>query len=345
MNRGVRALWCLAAGLALAGCPSGWVTEDSGVDVDLRGVWTLDGETAFAVGQGGTVLMREGGKWRQLRSGTANDLYGVWGTSATHAVVVGDAGTALQWDGPVEPPDPPPPEPLPDLRALSSQTPANFRDIHGSSASWALIGSETSLQYYNGSELRDISNCGVQRIGVHVVQDTVFAAGPPELDDEGTVVGGGLCMGVINTSWTRYDPVACPVELEAGVCPLPDTQLDHPVLWGVWVGEGNRGVVVGSAGYVWGWPAPEAGTWLPQPSKLTTDLRAVDGHEQADGSFEAYAVGDYGAALRIKGRGGRLEVSGEPIDANENLYGVSVSPDGAHAFVVGARGVIFHLFR
>jgi len=335
---------CVALGLLAGGCPSGWVAEDSGVDVDLHGVWALDGETALAVGQGGTVLLRQDGAWRALRSGTERDLYGVWGTAADHAVIVGDDGTALQWDGFMDPVDPPPPEPPPDLRVLGVDSPSDLRAIDGRSAGSALVGAMGPLQRYDGSGLRDGSACGVQRIGVCLTQDEAFAVGPPVLDEDGAVVHGGLCHSV-GEGWSRLDPVACPVELEAGVCPLSNEQLDHPILWGVWVGPSGQGVVVGSAGAIWTYPPPEGAPWLPLPSRLATDFRAVDGFERGGegegASFEAYAVGDYGVAVRVRGD----RVSGEPIDVSDHLRGVSVAPGGGHVFVVGARGAIFHLYR
>jgi hypothetical protein len=334
--------------LALPGCPKGWVEESSGVSVDLFGVWSPDGETAFAVGAGGTVLMRSNGAWKALQSGVETDLHGVWGTAADHVVVVGDGGTALQYDGPIEPVDPPPDVPPPDLRALRSTSGGNLRTIDGWAADAAAVGSQGSLQRYDGDSVRDWGGSLREKYGICTpAEGVVFASGPAQFDAQGALTRGGLDVRQ-DGNWRNHDLSVCPVEPVDGLCPLPPESLDRPILWGAWVGQNGHGAVVGSTGAVWTWPPPAEGAWLPLPTRLTTDLRAVAGRDlqvaegdDASARFEAFAVGDYGAAMRITGS----SLKGEPLPTNQDLLGVWVSEDGAHVYVVGRRGTIYHRYR
>jgi len=54
----------------------------------------------WAVGDAGTILRRQAGKWTGITTKpTKNDLYGVWGSSATDVWAVGDYGAAARFDG------------------------------------------------------------------------------------------------------------------------------------------------------------------------------------------------------------------------------------------------------
>jgi hypothetical protein len=91
------------AGLVWNG--ASWSREDTGTTADLEsvsGVVDENGvETVFAVGAGGTVVLRSStdGLWRALPSPVTAHLFGVWAASATDAFAVGDDGTVLRWDG------------------------------------------------------------------------------------------------------------------------------------------------------------------------------------------------------------------------------------------------------
>jgi hypothetical protein len=68
--------------------------EASGTIANLRGVAVVDATLAFAVGDQGTVLLRQAGVWAAFPPITAAVLSGVW-ASSTHAVAVGERGTIL----------------------------------------------------------------------------------------------------------------------------------------------------------------------------------------------------------------------------------------------------------
>jgi hypothetical protein len=68
--------------------------EASGTTANLRGVAVVDATLAYAVGERGTVLLRQAGLWAAFPPITTAVLNGVW-ASALHAVAVGEQGTIL----------------------------------------------------------------------------------------------------------------------------------------------------------------------------------------------------------------------------------------------------------
>ena len=72
--------------------------QNSGVAVDLYGVFFLDGQRGWAVGDLGTILHTvDGGQhWRPQPSQASRKLRGVYFTDPLHGVVVGDDRTLLQ---------------------------------------------------------------------------------------------------------------------------------------------------------------------------------------------------------------------------------------------------------
>jgi photosystem II stability/assembly factor-like uncharacterized protein len=69
--------------------------EKSGTQSNLRGVWTLDTDHAFAVGDGGTILERKAGSWQQVGAKlTRQVLTAVW-ADTTRVVAVGSFGTVV----------------------------------------------------------------------------------------------------------------------------------------------------------------------------------------------------------------------------------------------------------
>lgn len=90
----------LAVGRAGAAVHIAWaaghaVPEDTGQSRDLLGLFQ-DGDRIVAVGEQGTLLIREEGAWAPLASGAGVDLHG-GGAAGGHAVVVGAFGTVLRW--------------------------------------------------------------------------------------------------------------------------------------------------------------------------------------------------------------------------------------------------------
>jgi photosystem II stability/assembly factor-like uncharacterized protein len=69
--------------------------EKSGTKANLRGVFALSAQNAYAVGDAGTILQRTAGGWQQVGANlTRQVLSGVWADS-TRVVAVGSNGTVV----------------------------------------------------------------------------------------------------------------------------------------------------------------------------------------------------------------------------------------------------------
>jgi len=62
--------------------------------LDLHDVWG-DGRTLYAVGTRGVMLKFDGEHWTELQTGVLADLHGVWGVSPQRVIAVGEGGTIL----------------------------------------------------------------------------------------------------------------------------------------------------------------------------------------------------------------------------------------------------------
>ena len=82
-------------------CPSWCVENVASVTGILYAVVAVSPSEAFAVGDGGVILHRTGGRWTQMTSGTTQNLRGVWAASPTDVWAVGHAGTILRYNGSV----------------------------------------------------------------------------------------------------------------------------------------------------------------------------------------------------------------------------------------------------
>ena len=88
-----------------------WRSESSGVDAPLWGVWTPDGDVAFAVGghpvdtgpPDPIILMRQNGEWTKVpipeTDRVFRALFKVWGTARDNVYAVGARGVVLHYDG------------------------------------------------------------------------------------------------------------------------------------------------------------------------------------------------------------------------------------------------------
>lgn len=86
----------------ISNCPNGtWCREDvpAGVTALIHSVDAADENHVFAVGDGGTILVRTNGAWTRMTSATTKNLRGVWAASANDAWAAGQDGTVLHWDG------------------------------------------------------------------------------------------------------------------------------------------------------------------------------------------------------------------------------------------------------
>ena len=82
-------------------CPTWCVENVAGITGILYAVVAVSPSEAFAVGDGGVILHRTGGSWKQMMSGTTQNLRGVWAASPTDVWAVGHAGTILRYNGSV----------------------------------------------------------------------------------------------------------------------------------------------------------------------------------------------------------------------------------------------------
>jgi photosystem II stability/assembly factor-like uncharacterized protein len=77
-----------------------FIPDEGGNVTDIEGVWVSpDGLQAFAVGDNGTILHFEHGKWAPMPSGTMHDLRGVGGVCSCSVLAVGESGVILQYNG------------------------------------------------------------------------------------------------------------------------------------------------------------------------------------------------------------------------------------------------------
>jgi|GEM_PF-1979845 len=76
-----------------------WTTEESGVAVDLGGVWGTSASSVWAVGNGGTVLFWDGVSWAAQTSGVSDNLNAVYGINASNVWAVGVGGRIIKWTG------------------------------------------------------------------------------------------------------------------------------------------------------------------------------------------------------------------------------------------------------
>ncbi|MBI4776110.1 MAG: hypothetical protein HY788_18360 [Deltaproteobacteria bacterium] len=79
-----------------------WAPMQSGVNLELRGVWASPWEYALAVGAEGTILINQDNGWAPMESGVTSDLNAVYGPPITdyYAIyAVGKNGVVLYYDG------------------------------------------------------------------------------------------------------------------------------------------------------------------------------------------------------------------------------------------------------
>ena len=72
------------------------VFETSGTTATLRGVWAVDAEHVYAVGDSGTILLRQANVWQPVGPKvTPQVLTAVWGDTSGRVVAVGSNGTIV----------------------------------------------------------------------------------------------------------------------------------------------------------------------------------------------------------------------------------------------------------
>ena len=77
-----------------------WIVDySSASDGSLSAVWVRSATDAYAVGDGGLILRRDGSGWSEMDSGTSADLTAVWGDADSVVMAAGDLGTILRNEG------------------------------------------------------------------------------------------------------------------------------------------------------------------------------------------------------------------------------------------------------
>ncbi len=74
------------------------MAEDSGVTAHLYGVFGDDPSNVWAVGEGGTLLHKDGPRWQVIPTDTSATLSSVVGTPEG-VFVAGGSSSLLRWDG------------------------------------------------------------------------------------------------------------------------------------------------------------------------------------------------------------------------------------------------------
>lgn len=330
MGARARTAWMLVAWVAGAACAGGWVKESSPTGEDLYAVYGVGNGVVFAVGAAGTVLMRDGGRWREVDAGVEEQLHGVWGSSEEKVVAVGADCAALEFNGFPAPPEDGGEAP-PDMKQLEADTCDTFRSIHGFADNRAFVVSDDRAQWYNGSRLGNGREFNKRVLGVHMTGD-----------DEIHVAGDqGFYSHKTGGSWNDRTVSMCPVALQGGTCPK---ELMQPVLWDVWAAPGGQGAVVGTYGGIWKLPLAEGEMPPALDTGFATELRGVAGcvdPEATKNPVTIYAVGQYGAVARIRGD----KVHREAPGTNADLHDVWVSENGQDVYAVGAGGTIVHFSK
>lgn len=78
---------------------SQWSPMDSGINEDLNGVWAATPDQVMAVGENGRILHFDGTTWQPMDSGTTEALKSIFGLSGNQVYAVGNSGTILKYDG------------------------------------------------------------------------------------------------------------------------------------------------------------------------------------------------------------------------------------------------------
>jgi hypothetical protein len=76
-----------------------WVNQPSPTGHTLRDVWGTDPSDVWAVGDTGTVIHFDGSEWKAMDPGTLMTLNAVWGTAKDDVTIVGNKGMILHYDG------------------------------------------------------------------------------------------------------------------------------------------------------------------------------------------------------------------------------------------------------
>lgn len=264
---------------------SGWCAEESVPTLPksshLYAIWGSGRDSAWAVGDDGTVLHSDGLLWRQVSSGTTRALRGIWGSSTNDVWAVGELGTLLHFDGT-------------SWRGQSFATTAWLNAVWGTAGDdvWA-VGDDGIVLHYDGATWTAQSAASPTTArslrGIWgSSRDDIWAVG-----DAGTIL-----HGTSQGAWEAVTPKVTAANLSS--------------VWGTGLGNlwivGEGGTILQGIGGL---------TIQPRASGTTTALRAVFG----TGTNQVWAVGEGGIILSFTGNGWTSVPTQQPQIALTGIWG------------------------
>ncbi|MBF0450216.1 MAG: hypothetical protein HQK75_05900, partial [Candidatus Magnetomorum sp.] len=76
-----------------------WSLKESPVNTTLYGVWALNENLAYAVGDNNVILKYNGDQWESVPHNETGTFYAVWGVNTSNIVAVGTANKTIRYDG------------------------------------------------------------------------------------------------------------------------------------------------------------------------------------------------------------------------------------------------------
>lgn len=218
--------------------PRPLVTEQSGTQEELNGVWGSGPDDVWAVGMNGTVLHRRAGTWTRELANVGESLFAVWGGGPRDVWMAGDQGRVVHFDG-----------------SFRSTMTAEKSPLYGGSLAGSGNSTGSNIMVGSAGLVYTYSGGAWQRSLFRAIQP-LFSVWSQSDTTQWTVGTGGVIVQLI---------------AGAGVVELSGTAVD---LRGVW-GDGKGTVVaVGGGGTVL--RRTMAG-WVMGKNADTRDLRAVTG--------------------------------------------------------------------
>lgn len=300
------ALIALPAGGASAATEYTWRWQNPLPQGDtLFGVSGIGSDNVWAVGEGGTVIHRDGSAWSIQDSGTTKDLTSVSALDESNVWAVGDGGTIIHWDG----------------TSWNSQSSGTADTILGVSALsdnnvWAAGWGGNNILHYDGTSWSAQTQAGYSFWGISALDESNVWAVGRGIDPD--TLEYSKILHYDGTSWSeQYSGEENPAVFRS-VCALGADD--------VWaVGYDSEGSAT-SFHY-------DGSSWTSQDPGTTQILFGVSGI----GSDNVWAVGNKGAIVCWDGDSWNLQPSG----TTDPIYGVSAL-DENNVWAVGSWGMILH---
>jgi len=312
--------------IAASGSDSAWAVGQLGALVERQGgawktgpklpgggnanaVWCHSHDACMAVGDGGKAWRRQGGVWTDQFTATSVNLQAVWGASPNAVFAVGLLSSIVMFDGQ-------------DWLPLSAPPGIDFRAVWGTSETdvWA-GGSNGAVAHWNGSEWQ---------LMVEPVSHTLRAVWGLSGTDLWAVGDKGAIYHGNGAGWKRTeiepfqpDPEQKPYKVESPLLAVWGAAADD-----VWAsGEPdwqNHGVLVHWDGKTW--------KYVPLLYDLPRTIRAMWGKGQSD----ILLCGTQGTVMQFDGKEGKIGLLEVPTIAT--LF--ALSPWGKDILFAGDIGTV-----